>query len=49
MHQANQHHEDVFSQVVTPKQATRGIDATTQAQAHKGQQAWQKLDLGRQT
>ena len=29
MHQANQHHGDVFSQVVTPKQATRGMAATT--------------------
>ena len=57
MHQENRHHGDVFSQVVTSKQATRGTDATTQAsgpknqqaQAHKGQKAWQSLDLDRQT
>jgi len=45
------------SQVVTPKQGTRGADATTQtsgskdrqAQAHEGHKAWQSLDLERQT
>ena len=50
MHQANQHHRDVFSQMVTPKQATRWMDATTkasgpkdqQAQAHRGHKAWQE-------
>ena len=57
MHQANRNHRDVFSQVVTSKQATRGTDATTQAsvpknqqaQAYNGQKAWQSLDLDRQT
>ena len=49
MHQANQHHRDVFSQMVTSEQATRGTDATIQAQAHGEHQAWQNLNLGRQT
>ena len=47
----------MYSQVVTPKQGTRGADATTQAsgpkdrqaQAHEGHKAWQSLDLYRQT
>ena len=50
MRQANQHHGDVFSQVVTPKQTTRGTNATTQAsgpkdqqaQVHGGHKAWQE-------
>ena len=37
MHQANQHHGDVFSQVVTPKQAINETDATTQASGPKDQ------------
>ena len=49
MHQANQHHRDVFSQMVTNKQATRRADATIQAQAHRGHKEWQSLDLDRQT
>ena len=39
MHQANQHHGDVFLEMVTSKQATRGADATTQASGPKDQQA----------
>ena len=31
MDRVNQHHGDVFSQMVTFKQATRGADATKQA------------------
>ena len=49
MHRANQHHGDVFSQMVTSKQATRGMDATKQvggpkdqAQSHKGNKAMEK-------
>ena len=50
MRQANQHHGDVFSQVVTPKQTIKGTDATTQtsgleyqkAQVHGGHKAWQE-------
>ena len=56
MDQANRHHGDVFSQVVTPKQAIRGTNATTQAsgledrqvQAHGGHKARQSRDLEKQ-
>ena len=48
MDRVNQHHKDVFSQMVTFKQATRGVDATKQAggpkdqltQTHRGNKAW---------
>ena len=48
---------EVFSQVVKFKQASGGMDVTTQAnglkdrkaQAHGGHKAWQSLDLDRQT
>ena len=48
MDRVNQHHKDVFSQMVTFKQATRGADATKQAggpkdqltQTHGGNKAW---------
>ena len=48
MHQGNQNHGDVFSQMVTSKQVTREMDATKQAggpkdqltQTHGGNKAW---------
>ena len=57
MHQANQHRRDVFSQMVTPKQATRGMDATTKASGPKtnkhkpteGTKHGKNLDLAKQT
>ena len=49
MHHANQHHEDVFSQMVTSKQAIRGTVTTKQvggpkdqAQTHEGNKAMEK-------
>ena len=55
MLQANRHHGDAFSQAVTSKEDTRGMDATTQASSPKDQQAqayrvhkaWQNLGLER--
>ena len=35
MYQENQHHGDVFSQVVTSKQAIGRMDATTQANGYR--------------
>jgi len=50
MHQVNQHHKDVFSQMVKSKEARRGTDANKQvcspkdqeAQTHRGNKAWQE-------
>ena len=57
MHQGNQNHGDVLSQMVTSKQVTREMDATKQAggpkdqqaQTHRGNKACESLDLVKQT